>query len=105
MCGVIQHCYRKVLDDFKTEGNKTPKFLMATGISDLTRNGRVGSVLPSRSVLYVADVASGMANAYAVPYNSTQHLSGQFIEAPLVQACTFPIRKVVTTGGKKGKGG
>ena len=75
--GVIQHCYRKVLDDFKTEGDKTPKFLMATGVCDLNRGGVVGTVLPSRSVLYIADVASGMANAYAVPFNTTQHIAGQ----------------------------
>ncbi len=103
--GVIQHSYRKVLDDFKADGDRTPKFIMATGISDLTRMGRAGQILPSRSLLYVADVASGIANAYAVPYNSTQHLTGQFVETPLALTCTFPIRKIVPTTGKKGKGG
>src|SRR5271157_3126706 len=52
--GVIQHCYRKVLDDFKTEGDKTPKFIMATGVCDLNRRGG-GNIMPSRSVLYIAD--------------------------------------------------
>ena len=35
--GVLQYCYRNVLQDFKTEGEKTPKFIMATGICDLNR--------------------------------------------------------------------
>jgi hypothetical protein len=103
--GVMQHSYRKVLDDFKADGDKTPKFIMTTGMTDLTRNGRAGTVLPSRSVLYIADVASGMANAYAVPYNTTQHLSGRpVLNAEIIPMCSFPIRKIAVTG-KKGKGG
>ena len=100
--GVLQHCYRKVLDDFKTEGDKTPKFLMATGLSDLTRGmGRGGTVLPSRSVLFIADVASGMANVYALPYNVTFHNAGRpYPNAEFVPLCSFPIRKVLTTGKK-----
>jgi hypothetical protein len=102
--GVLQHCYRKVLDDFKTEGDKAPKFLMATGLCDLTRGGRGSAMLPGRAVLYVADVSSGMAGVYAVPYNSTQHVSGRPTEANLFLICGFPIRKVLATPpGKKGK--
>ncbi len=101
--GVLQHCYRKVLDDFKSEGDKTPKFLMATGVCDLNRRGG-GNIMPSRSVLYIADVASGMAKAYAVPFNTTQHNTGRFIETPMALICDFPIRKVVPPSGKKGKG-
>ena len=72
------------MQDFKTEGDKTPKFLMATGICDLNRGGGSGRCMPSRSVLYIADVTSGMAGAYAVPYNTTQHVSGRFVETPVV---------------------
>src|SRR5580658_6675774 len=61
--GVLQHSYRKILDDFKTDDEKTPKFIMATGMADLTRGGR-GQVMPSRSVLYVADVTSGLCGVY-----------------------------------------
>jgi hypothetical protein len=100
--GVLQHCFRNVLGDFKTEGDKTPKFLMTTGLSDLTRGVGRGVTIPSRSVLYLADVASGVANVYALPYNATQHNTGRYVESPLVLICTFPIRKVLATG-KKGK--
>jgi len=45
-----------------------------------------------------------MAGVYAVPYNTTQHVSGQFTQAPLSLICGFPIRTVLTTPtGKKGK--
>jgi len=102
--GVLQHCYRKVLDDFKSEGDKTPKFLMTTGLCDLTRGtGRGGNMLPSRSVLYVADVTSGMAGVYALPYNSTMHVSGRPSAGELVLITGFPIRQVATPTGKKGK--
>jgi hypothetical protein len=102
--GVIQHCHRNVMVDFAVEEGKTPKFIMTTGVCDLNRSGRGANVLPSRSVLYIADVVSGTASAYAVPFNSTQHVSGQYSEAAIVPVCAFPIRKVVPpTGGKKSK--
>ena len=38
--GVIQHCFRNVIAGFQDRRRqKTPKFLMATGVSDLTRSG------------------------------------------------------------------
>jgi hypothetical protein len=101
--GVIEHCYRNVLQDFKTEEDKSPKFLMATGHCDLVRGGVNAPSLPSRSILYIADVRSGAAAAYAVPYNTTQHLSGRFIETEFVPITKFPIRKVAAVGHKKGK--
>ena len=99
--GVLQHSFRNVLEDFKTEGDKTPKFLMATGICDLNRGGRGGTVMPSRSVLYIADVASGVANVYDMPYNQTAHNAGRYFESPMALICSFPIRKVLGTSKKK----
>jgi len=102
--GTLQHCYRKVFDDFKSEGDKTPKFLMATGMSDLTRgSGRGATMLPSRSVLYIADVTSGMAAVYAVPYNSTMYMSGRPSASELLLVTGFPIRQVAAPTSKKGK--
>ena len=102
--GVLQHSFRNVLQDFKTEGEKTPKFLMATGICDLNRGGRGGAIMPSRSVLYVADVTSGMAAAYAMPFNATRTTPAAMPRAPLALLCGFPIRKVLAApSGKKGK--
>ena len=103
--GVLQHCYRNVLQDFKTEGDKTPKFLMATGVCDLNRGGRGGAVMPSRSVLYIADVASGVAARLcrALQCDGT-HNAGRYFESPMALICGFPIRKVLAPpGGKKGK--
>ena len=100
--GVLQHSRCNVLQDFKTEGEKTPKFLMATGLCDLNRGGRGGTSLPTRSVVYVADVVSGTAVAYAMLYNPTAHNTGTYVETPLGAICNFPIRKVLPTS-KKGK--
>lgn len=101
--GVIQHAYRKVLDDFKNEGEKTPKFIMVTGICDLNRNGRAGNVLPSRSLLYIADITSGVTNVYALPYSAQAHLSGRPVQTEFMPICSFPIRKVAAPTGKHGK--
>ena len=91
--GVLQHCYRNVLQDFKTEGDKIPKFLMITGLADLNRRGAAGNVLPSKAVLYIADVTSGMAGVYALPSNPPQINAGQPVEQPLTPICNFPFRK------------
>ena len=48
-------------------------------------------------------MTSGMASAYAVPFNTTQHTTGRYVEMPLAPICNFPIRKVMATAGKKGK--
>jgi hypothetical protein len=102
--GVLQHSFRNVMQDFKTEGEKIPKFLMATGICDLNRGGRGGAIMPSRSVVYVADVTSGMAAAYDMPFNATAHNAGRYAESPMALLCGFPIRKVLAApSGKKGK--
>ncbi len=106
----VGHYFRNIGQDFKVNGEKAPKFLMVSGISDLSRGGRGGnSAIPSKAVLYIADVTSGMAAAYAVPYSATAHASGRYAESPIALICGFPIRKVaapVGTGpGKKGKGG
>ena len=100
--GVLQYAYRNILQDFETKGEKTPKFIMVTGVSDLAARGRAGNVMPSRSVLFVADVTSGKACTYAVPFNATQHTTGRYVETPLAAICDFPIRKVMGAG-KKGK--
>ena len=78
---------------------------MSTGLSDLNRGGRGAQLLPSRSVLYVADVTSGMAGAYAIPFNSTQHVSGRYFESPLALICGFPIRKVMARADERDKAG
>jgi hypothetical protein len=91
--GVIEHCYRNVLQDFKVEEDKTPKFLMVTGLCDLARGG-VNASMPSKSLLYVADVRSGTAAAYGIPCNPNQHNQGQFIETNFLPIAKFPIRKV-----------
>ena len=102
--GVLQRCYRNVLkEDFKTDNEKTPKFIMTTGVCDLSRGGRGGPVMPSRSVLYIADVTSGLAGVYAWTYNPTFHNAGRYAEPPFALLCGFPIRKVAPPSGKRGK--
>ncbi len=103
--GVVQHWYRNVLQDFKTDEDKTPKFIMTTGNCDLNRRGG-GQVQPSRAVLFIADVASGMCGAYGVPYNSARHNAGlPDLGGNIALVCGFPIRKITAAPatGKKGK--
>ncbi len=97
--GVIQHSFRNVLEDFKTDSDKTPKFLMVTGFDDYTKRSGGGQLLPSKAALYIADVSSGIATAYCMPFNTTQHNAGVPTELDLVAVCKFPIRRVVPKAG------
>jgi hypothetical protein len=91
--GVLCHYYRSVADDFKANGEKA-KYLMVTGMDDLARMGRAGAMQPSRAVVYVAELSSGSAIAYYMPYNATAHRSGQFTQGQLMPVCpAFLIRK------------
>lgn len=50
---------------------QSPKFLMVTGISDLRRGA--ARLRPGRSVVYVAEVSTGLVLAYVVPWSPEQH--------------------------------
>ena len=100
--GILQFSYRNVLQDFKGDGDKAHKFLMVTGTADLNRGGRAANALPSRSVLYVADVSSGMAGVYAIPFSPQMHTAGQYNETPLALICGISFRKA-PPASKKGK--
>lgn len=101
--GILCHYFRNVSKDFQA-GEKS-KYLMATGIDDLTRAGRGGALTPSRSVVYVAEVTTGTAIAYYLPYNLNAHRSGMIMQGLLLPVCpAFPIRKPVGETTKPGKG-
>src|SRR5580704_9790602 len=74
--GILCHYFRDISKDFQA-GEKA-KYLMTTGLGDLARSGRGGALQPSRSLVYVAEVSSGTAIAYYLPYNATAHRSGMF---------------------------
>jgi hypothetical protein len=70
-----------VAKDMEIEPGKA-RFMMVTGMADLRRGG--GSQLqPSRAVLYVADVTSGVVAAYYVPWSPSLQAAGKVIVNPL----------------------
>jgi hypothetical protein len=78
---------------------------MATGLDDLARGGRAAPVQPSRSVVYVAEVTTGYAIAYYMPYNVTAHRAGQLTQGMLLPVCpAFPIRKPLGETKPTGRG-
>jgi hypothetical protein len=101
--GILCHYFRDVSKDFQT-GEKS-KYLMATGVDDLVRAGRGGALTPSRAVVYVAEVSTGTAIAYYLPYNVNAHKAGVFTQGQLQPICpAFPIRKPVGETTKPTKG-
>ena len=98
---VTGHYFRNVLKDLGVDPAKNPRFLMTTGLADLMRGGKGGTVQPSRAVIYVAEVTSGRVAAYAVPWNATLHTRGQFVRQPLVQIIAFPFRAATVAGKAK----
>jgi hypothetical protein len=102
--GIVSHYFRDVSKDFQA-GEKS-KFLMATGLDDLARAGRGGAITPSRAVVYVAEVSTGTAIAYYLPYNVNAHRAGIFTQGLLLPVIPspFPIRKPVGDTKPAGKG-
>jgi hypothetical protein len=101
--GILCHYFRDVSKDFQA-GEKS-KYLMASGIDDLTRAGRGGAITPSRSVLYVAEVTTGTAIGYYLPYNLNAHRAGMPMQGQLLPVCpAFPIRKPVGETKPTGRG-
>jgi hypothetical protein len=98
--GIQCHYFRDVSKDF--DAGEKAKYLMATGLDDLARGGRANSIQPSRAVVYVAEVSTGTAIAYYLPYNVTSHRSGVYSEGQLLPVCPkFPIRTPVGEGKPK----
>ncbi len=73
---------RNVMADFGLEEGKKPLFLMVTGIVDLAR--APGGIRPSTSLVYVAEVNSGVIRGYAVPWAPELHSQDKPANAPLV---------------------
>jgi hypothetical protein len=80
--------HRNLLADFKIEG-KAPKFLMVTGMADLRGGGQSQF---SESVVYVAELSSGLLGVYAVPFNpgSINRVNPQ--KQPLIPLTMLPFR-------------
>lgn len=73
--------YANVQQDLGVEPAQNPKYLMVTGRARFRPNG--GTVQPSQSIVYVAELTSGRAVAYAAPWAEHQANSGIAIKFPL----------------------
>jgi hypothetical protein len=82
--------YNAVFSDLGIDPNKTPKFMMVTGVANLRRGG--GAVQPSRAIVYVAEVTSGKMAAYAIPWSSQMYATGRVIRQPLIPLAVTPFR-------------
>ena len=83
-----------VLNDMHLDTVKNPKFLMVTGLANLRRGPT--QFQPGESVIYVAEVSSGMLAAYAVRWNVGVAIN----PTPALKAASFaflgtiPLRSV-----------
>ncbi len=85
---------RTILNDLGIDASKNPKYLVVTGGANLRRSG---SIQPSASVCYVAELTSGKMAAYAIPWsrgqsNATQPVRGTFLILDVVQFRTNVVR-------------
>jgi hypothetical protein len=81
-----------VLKDLQVDPTRNPKFLMVTGVCNMQRAG-MGRIQPGTSVVYVAEVVSGLVAAYAVPWDRAAWNAGQPIGGTLQLLGVMPIRK------------
>ena len=103
--GPVARYYRNIADDFKA-GEKA-RYLMATGIANLVRGGRANFVQPGKAVLYIAELSSGTAVGYGLPFNAPAYRAGQVLPpGELTPVCQFAIRKPVgeSKPSKRGRG-
>ena len=100
--GAIYQC--NVMNDLGVDPSKNPKFLMVTGIADLSR-GTTGQVQPSTSVVYVAEITTGKLAAYGIPWNRTAWTAGrpQMDALRLVGAMPLRAGAVGEVGGAAGR--
>jgi hypothetical protein len=93
--GIQCHYYRNVAKDF--DAGEKARYLMATGLDDLARAGRGSAIQPSRSIIYVAEVSTGVAIGYYLPYSITAHRAGTPSQGQLMPVCpAFTIRTPVS---------
>jgi hypothetical protein len=64
-----------VAADLELDPQKSPKFLMVTGMAGLRRGG--SRQQPSSAVCYVAEIGSGKIVAYAIPWSPSMYSAGQ----------------------------
>lgn len=73
---------RNILADFTLEQGKKPSFLMVTGIADIAR--APGGIRPSTSLVYVAEVNTGIMCAYVIPWSPEAHAADKPVTAALI---------------------
>lgn len=73
---------RNILADFALEQGKKPSFLMVTGIADLAR--APGGIRPASSLVYVAEVNTGVLCAYVIPWSPEAHAADKPVGAALI---------------------
>lgn len=93
--GKFQAFYQyNILKDFGIQpGGAAPQFLMVTGVADISRGG--ARVRPSRSVVYIAEINSGIAAAYAIPWDRNAASTNQLIQSSLVPVDITRFRTAV----------
>ncbi len=77
--------------DLGIDPQKSPKFMMVTGIANLRRGGGARQQYGIASC-YVAEVTSGKLAAYAVRWVPSMHTSGQVQNGPLDLVGVAPFR-------------
>lgn len=85
---------RKILQDFNTgedaESFKNPRFMMVTGLAQVQQRG--GRSRVGRALIYVVEVNSGKAVAYAVPDARSSRVTGSATPSDLIKVDTLSLR-------------
>ncbi len=72
---------RNITMDLEIDPSKNPRYLMVTGLTDIRRGA--SRMSPSKAVVYVAEITSGIVAAYAIPWNADRHASGQIFKGEI----------------------
>ena len=109
-CAVLSHQTGKfnslfetnVAKDLEVVSGKNPKFLMVTGVTDLSRGAQ--QLQPSKAIVYVAEVTSGNVAAYGIMWSPQQWKAGTPQQLQIAMLDKWKFRKAAIRGGNV-KGG
>ncbi len=86
-----------VAKDFSAKGaaaNKNAKYLLVSGNSDMRPVAGGGNLQPARSVIYVAELTTGIVNSYGMAWSPAVQQAGQKQGGAFVHLDTWQFRQV-----------
>jgi len=89
-----------ILNDFRVDPAKKPRFLMVTGSINLAVGAGAGQqMFPGISLLYIAEITTGRSVVYGTFWDRNAWKAGRPVNMALRPLANMPIRQMVAAPG------